>query len=123
MLKSTLSLFLLPTVLLLASSSDNSAAKPKQSSPPDQTETVEKLIVANGTAALDLDLSCLNTTDFVSEAHTIAALHFALEPNSFFTILVTNDVLRDALPGSVGLIPQNAANLPPTLTAALHHLV
>src|SRR5438552_18035017 len=119
MLKSTLTLFLLPTVLLLASNSDSPAAK--QNSTADQTETVEKLIIANGTAALDLDLRHLNNA--TSEAANLETLRFALAPDSFFTIVVTNDVFRDALPGSVRLIPQNGANLPPPLAASLHQLV
>src|ERR1051325_2649576 len=123
MLKSTLALFLLPTVLLLASSSNNSAAKPKQNNPAAQTETVEKLIVANGTASLELDLSRLNNVGTTSEAPNMATLHFALAPDSFFTIVVTNDVLRDSLPGSVGLNPQNSADLPQILFAALHQLI
>ena len=56
-------------------------------------------------------------------AEGLETLRFALAPDSFFTIVVTNDVLRGPLPGSMGLIPQNAANLPALLNASLHQLV
>ena len=54
---------------------------------------------------------------------TLETLRFALAPDSFFTIVVTNDVLRGPLPGSMGLIPQNTANLPALLSASFHQLV
>jgi hypothetical protein len=57
MLRSTLTVFMLPMLLLLGSGSDNSAAELKQQSPNAQTETTEKLIVASGSATIDLDLA------------------------------------------------------------------
>ena len=133
MLRSILTVFMLPMLLLLASSSDNSAAREKQKSADIQVETVEKLIVASGSATLDLDLDRLNDAGLPSrseakagsttEKSTLETLHFALAPDSFFTIVVTNDVLRTPLPGAAGLIPQNAANLPPLLSASFHQLV
>jgi hypothetical protein len=50
-------------------------------------------------------------------------LRFGLVPNSFFTILVFNDELRGVEPGTVGIIPQNAANLPAALNASYNQLV
>src|SRR5438105_10228204 len=103
MLRRIPTVFMLPILLLLGSGSDNSAARVKEGKEI-QIETVERLIVANGAATLDLDLNRLNDAGTTSGAPNIATLSFALEPNSFFTIVVTNDLLRDALPGSVGLI-------------------
>ena len=133
MLKSTLTGFMLPLLLLFGSSSDNSAARVKQKSTDIQTETVEKLIVASGSVTMDVDLNRLNDAGSATEkskplgpelvAEGLETLRFALAPDSFFTIVVTNNVLRGPLPGSMGLIPQNAANLPALLNASFHQLV
>jgi hypothetical protein len=123
MLKSTLTGFTLPLLLLFGSSLDNSAAGVKQNSTDLQTETVQKLIVTGGSATMDVDLARLNDAVSATEESKPATLHFALAPDSFFTIVVTNDLLRGPLPGSMGLIPQNAANLPALLNASLHQLV
>src|SRR6266852_9570022 len=48
---------------------------------------------------------------------------FRSAANSFFPILVFNDVLRGAEPGSIALIPQNSATLPAALSASLNQLV
>ena len=123
MLKSTLTGLMLPLLLLFGSSSDNSAAREKQKSTEIQTETVEKLIVASGSATMDVDLNRLNDAGSATEKSKLETLRFALAPDSFFTIVVTNNVLRAPLPGSMGLIPQNAANLPALLNASFHQLV
>ena len=123
MIKSTLTSFMLPVLLLLSSSSDNSAAREKQKSTDIQSETVEKLIVVNGSATMEIDLDRLNDTGSVTEKSKLETLRFAVGPDSFFTILVTNDVLRGPLPGSMGLIPQNAANFPALLNASYHQLM
>src|SRR5437667_11314074 len=60
MLRSILTVFMLPMLLLLGSSSDNSAARPKQKNADAQIETIEKLIVSNGNGTMDLDLDRLN---------------------------------------------------------------
>ena len=123
MLRSTLTVFMLPMLLLLGSSSDNSAARVKQKSTEIQIETVQKMVVAGGDATMDIDLARLNDAGSATEESNLATLRFALNPDSFFTIVVTNDVLRTPLPGSMGIIPQNAANLPALLNASFHQLV
>ena len=123
MLRSTLTVFMLPMLLLLGSSSDNSAARVKQKDPDISTETVEKLIVTSGSATIDVNLNRLNDAGSVTEKSKPEKLRFAFAPDSFFTVLVTNDVLRGPLPGSMVLIPQNAADLPALLNASLHQLV
>ena len=102
MLRSILTVFTLPMLLLLGSSSNNSAARPKQKSTDIQTETVEKLIVASGSVTVDIDLNRLNDAATPTDESNSATLRFALNPDSFFTIIVTNDVLRGPLPGSMG---------------------
>src|SRR5438552_1783534 len=123
MLRSILTVFMLPMLLLLGSSSDNSAARPKQKRADAQIETIEKLIVSNGNGTMDLDLDRLNNAGGSTEESKLATLRFALAPDSFFTIVVTNDMFRGPLPGSMGLIPQNAANLPEILSASFHQLI
>ena len=123
MLKSTLTSFMLPFLLLLSSSSDNSAAREKQKNADSPTETVEKLIVASGSATMEVDLDRLNDAGAATEKSKLETLRFALAPDSFFTIAVTNDVFRASHPGSIGLIPQSAANLPALLNASIQQLI
>ena len=103
MLKSTLTSFMLPLLLLLSSSSDNSAAREKQKNADIPTETVEKLIVASGSATMEVDLDRLNDAGAATEKSKpregLETLRFALAPDSFFTIGVTNDVFRASHPG------------------------
>src|SRR5438477_12898388 len=94
MLKSASTVFMLPLFLLLGSSSNNSAARPEQKNTDIQTETVEKLIVASGSVTMDVDLARLNDGVSASEESRPATLRFALSPDSFFTIVLTNDVVR-----------------------------
>src|SRR6266700_3474591 len=108
-------------LLLLCNSSQNSIAGPKQKSPDAQTGTLEKMIVASGSVAVDVDLNRLNEVN--SATGKRETLRFAVAANSFFPVLVFNDVLRGAEPGSIALIPQNSATLPAALSASLNQLV
>ena len=67
MLRLTLTVFMLPTLLLLGSSSDNSAAREKQKSTDVQVENVEKLVAASGSVTLDLAVSHLNGASLATE--------------------------------------------------------
>ncbi|MFZ3374655.1 MAG: hypothetical protein WA183_03795, partial [Chthoniobacterales bacterium] len=82
--------------------------------------TLEKMIVASGSVAMDLDLNRLNG---ISSATKLDTLRFDVRPNSFFTILVFNNVLRGPTLGSMGLIPGNSASLPASLKASFNQLV
>jgi len=74
------------------------------------TGTFQKMIVENGSVTMDLDLNGLNgSTSLVARPVT---LQFAVGANSFFPILVFNDLLRGPEPGSIALIPQAAVNAP-----------
>ena len=97
------------------------------------TGTFQKMIVENGSVTMDLDLNGLNgSTSLVARP---VALQFAVGANSFFPILVFNDLLRGPEPGSIALIPQNSVagisdagvnapsyNLPAALGASLKRL-
>jgi hypothetical protein len=83
------------------------------------------MIVESGSVTMDLDLNGLNGSgSLVARPIT---LHFAAAANSFFPILVFNDLLRAAEPGSMALIPQDSVAgvgyLPATLGASIKQLV
>ena len=81
------------------------------------------MIVANGNVAMDLDLNRLNGIASGTQESKRETLRFQVGSNSFFTILVFNNVLRGAEPSSMGLIPGNAATLPGPLQSSLNQLV
>ena len=58
-----------------------------------------------------------------SRRYKTETLHFAVDANSFFTVLVFNNVLRGPEQGSIPLTPQNSATLPAALSASLNRLV
>src|ERR1044071_8883364 len=118
-----LSYFTLPLLLLLSNSSGNSASHSPPKSPEGQTGTLEKMIVANGDVAMDLDLNRLNGAASKAQESKRETLRFQVSSNSFFTVRVFNNVLRGAEPSSMGLIPGNAANLPGPLQSSLNQLV
>jgi hypothetical protein len=80
------------------------------------TGTLEKMIVADGTATVDLDMSRLTGKGGRQ------SLPFALAPDSFFTIQVLNNELRGPMPGNVDLTPQRNASLPARLNASFRQL-
>src|SRR5437660_4307363 len=71
-----------------------------------ETGTLQKMIVENGSVTMDLDLNGLNGSD--SLVARPAEFHFAIGANSFFPVLVFNDLLRGLEPGSMTLIPAEA---------------
>jgi hypothetical protein len=79
------------------------------------------MIVENGTVAMDLDVDRLNADG--SLAAKVEQLRFAVAANSFFSILVFNDVLRGPEQGSMALVPQYSADLPSALKASINQLV
>src|SRR5882724_1558209 len=86
-----------------------------------QSGTLQKMIVQNGSVTMDLDLNRLNGIG--SAPQTTVRLQFAAAANSFFTILVFNDLLRGPDHGSMALVPQNSAPaLPVPLGASIRQL-
>jgi hypothetical protein len=85
--------FTLPLLFLLGNSSSRDyAAQPEQKSPQGHTGTLEKMIVASGSVAMDVDLNQLNGNG--SATQKLETLYFTVTPNSFFTILVFNNAFR-----------------------------
>src|SRR6266550_6386411 len=70
------------------------------------TGTLQKMIVENGSVTMDLDLNAFDGSG--SLVARPATLQFVIGANSFFPILVFNDLLRGPQPGSMSLIPQNS---------------
>src|SRR5215510_9029133 len=92
------------SLFLIGNSSDNSSARLLQKNSDknfaQQPDTLEKLTVASGTIILALDLNRLNGLKSREQSNT---LRFSVAPDSFFTILVFDGVLRGAELGSMGL--------------------
>src|SRR5437879_11228738 len=115
---------LLPLFLLFAppeATSNNSAAR-KQTIPGShgQTGTLQKMIVETGTVTMELDLDRLEADGSI--AAKAERLRFTVAANSFFSILVFNDLLRGPEAGSMALVPQNVMALPSTLGASINQL-
>ena len=73
------------TGIVLSSLEQGTAAGPRG-----ESGTLEKMIVANGTATLDLDMARVSGTG-TSKA---TSLRFGLGPDALFTVLVFNNELR-----------------------------
>src|SRR6267378_2094445 len=129
MSKLTLTGLALPLFLLFASppASAPKAFGATKETPESQAQsgTLQKMIIENGSVMMDLDISRLNGIGSVPGRPT--TLQFAVAANSFFPILVFNELLRGTEPGSMALIPAgvNASgyNLPASLRASLKQLV
>ena len=124
-LKLTLTGFMLPLILLFGSPEADSR-NPATTSSHGQTGTLQKMIVENGSVAMQLDLNGLNGSNSLVARPVM--LHFDAAANSFFPILVFNDVLRGLEPGSMNLVPAAGVDapgysaLPAVLTASLKRL-
>ena len=114
---------LLPLIALFSNSSDYLLAGLYQKAPDGNNGTLEKMIVANGSVAMDLNLKRLNGRGSRAKETRLSTLRFEVEQDSFFTVLIFNDELRGPLPGSMRLIPQNTAVLPAKLNASHQDLV
>jgi hypothetical protein len=126
--------FILPFVVLLSLSdagfanpaaqrSTSNAQRPTLNSGQSQngaTGVLQKMIVESGTATMELDLNRLNGV--TSMAPKFEAWRFDVAANSFFSILVFNDLLRGAEQGSIALIPRGSATLPAPLSASFNQL-
>jgi len=129
MSKLTLTGLALPLFLLFASapaSAPRAFGATKESvESQGQGGTLQKMIIENGSVTMDLDLNWLNGVSFALARP--ATLQFTVAANSFFSILVFNDLLRGPEEGSMALIPAgvNAPgySLPARLRAALNQLV
>src|SRR5438874_9445757 len=130
-LKITVTGFMLPLALLFGSphvASHNPGTKNNNNGYA-QSGTLQKMIVENASVTMQLDLNGLNGSN--SLVARPVTLHFAAAPNSFFPILVFNDLLRSLEPGSIELALQDSSsggvnapgyNLPAALMASLKWL-
>ena len=127
MSKIWLNSFALLSVLFFANASENEASQPKQNASEALTGTLQKMIVENASVTMQLDLNGLNGSS--SLVARPVPLHFAAAPNSFFPVLVFNDLLRGLQPGSMALALQNGVqgpgynNLPAALRSSLKRLI
>ena len=121
MLRKMVSYFTLPLLLLLSNSPENSATSAAEGSQ-GQNGTLERMIVANGIVAMDLDLNRLKGISSDTQ-ESRQSLRFEVSSASFFTILVFNNVIRTIEPGSMGLIGGNPTLLPTPLDASANQFV
>jgi hypothetical protein len=120
MLKKTLIVLTLPLLSVLAISvatplwgvsaqpASQTARSAVATAPP--TGTFQKMIVENGSVTMDLDLNGFNGSS--SLVARPISLQFLVGANSFFPILVFNNLLRGPEPGSMALIPQAGVDAP-----------
>jgi len=98
-----------PFVLLFASPHVDSR-NPDTKNNSKQSGTLQKMIVENASVTMQLDLNGLNgSSSLVARPVT---LQFSVAANSFFPILVFNDLLRAVQPGSMALIPSRDGGIP-----------
>jgi hypothetical protein len=122
-LKITVTSFLLLLVLLFASAYAASR-NPGTKNNSKQSGTLQKMIVENASVTMQVDLNGLNGSN--SLVARPVTLQFSVAANSFFPILVFNDLLRAVQPGSMALIPSRDRGIPPLpvqLSASARQLV
>ena len=130
MLKKALTAFILPFLFLLSSSDAGSANPVAQiqkspDNPNEATGILQKMITETGTATMKLDFNRLNGMSVALQKQE--QMRFDIAANSFFSILVFNDLLRGPEQGSMPLIPQDSSpaglnNLPAALGASFKQL-
>jgi len=134
MSKSALIGFILPLLLLFTSFEAVSRNPTTKNSLSDQlqlarrsldeggTGRLQKMIVENGSVTMDLDVNRLNGIKIGNGK--LEQVQFAVATNSFFSILVFNDLLRGPEQGSMALLPQNDAayGFPVSISASLKQL-
>jgi hypothetical protein len=108
-LKVTLTGFMLLLVLLFVSTYAASR-NPGTKNDSKQSGTIQKMIVENASVTMQLDLNGLNGSN--SLVARPVTLQFSVAANSFFPIVVFNDLLRTVQPGSMGLIPSGDRGIP-----------
>lgn len=82
--------------------------------------TLEKMIVAEGSVTMEIDLNRLNGA---AGSARMATLSFEAVRDSFFAILVMNGEFRGPIPGTMDITPRGNVNLPASLRASYKQLV
>jgi plastocyanin len=112
----------LPLLLLMSSNSGHSAPQSPEKNTEGQTGTLEKMIAASGKVALGLDLNRLRGISPGKGGSRLDTFRFDVDPNSFFTVLVFNNLLRGPELGSMGLSGVDSTALPDPLNAFSNQL-
>src|SRR5262245_35795811 len=121
-LKITVTGLMFPLILLFGSphtDSRNPGAKDNDDGHA-QSGTLRRMIVEDANVTMQLDLNGLNGSN--SLVARPVTLQFSAAANSFFPILVFNDLLRAAEPGWIALIPQHVPAVPAPLGVSLKQL-
>lgn len=111
---------LLSFLVFFGSGSDQLLTGHKKNVRKENSGTLEKLIVANASIAMDLNVNRLNGAD--AKGSALSGLRFDAEPDSFFTVVAFNGELRAMLSGSMALIPRSSAPLPARLNSSVGDL-
>ena len=111
-LKVTLSGFMFLLVLLFGLSRVDSRNPDTKNNHNGNAEsgTLQKMIVENASVTMQVDLNGLNGSN--SLVGRPVTLQFSVAANSFFPIVVFNDLLRAVKPGSMALIPSRSGGIP-----------
>ncbi|HEU0209228.1 MAG TPA: hypothetical protein VFQ78_09650, partial [Candidatus Udaeobacter sp.] len=104
--------FTLPLLFLLGISGSSINAQPQKNNAQAESGVLQKMLAVKGNAEMRLDLAHISRNG----GSNAATFNFQVAANSFFTVLVFNDLLRGPDAGSMGLVSQDASKLP----AALH---
>src|SRR6059036_3915567 len=123
MSKLTLTGFMLPLLLFASPDANSNNSAPRKQTIPEsrgRSGTLQKMIVESGTVTIDLDLDRLNADG--SLAAKVVQLRLDVAANSFFSILIFNDLLRGPEQGSMALVPQYSIELPSALMASINQL-
>ena len=119
----TLLITLLSLLGIFSSGSDQLLIDQKPAGRQNDTGTLEKMIVVTGNVTMDLQLNRLNGTGSRAKRSKTSAVRFQAGQDAFFAVVVFNNELRDPLPGSLTLIPENYPALPAKLAASYQQLV
>src|SRR5213080_1546727 len=123
MSKLTLTGFMLPLLLFASPDANSNNSAPRKQTIPEsrgRSGTLQKMIVESGTVTMDLDMDRLNADG--SLAAKVVQLRLDVAANSFFSILIFNDLLRGPEQGSMALVPQYSIELPSALMASINQL-
>lgn len=85
--------------------------------------TIEKMIIANGSIAMDLDLNRLNGNRVRAKESNLSRLQFEIEPDSFYTVIIFDKELRGPTPSSMNIIPKSSVSLPAKLDVSYDQLL
>ncbi len=111
---------LIPFLVLFSEGLNHLLPIQKQAGPAVDSGTLEKMVVANGSVSIDLDLNRLNGAGKESKS---TSLRFSVASDSFFPVVAFNGEFRGPQAGSMAIVPLQPANLPTRLNASYQNLV